>query len=331
MVSRQLMETTLRQMRSDLSDAFGDATEPAEEARIDAEIKKLDRKLRKITQMELNDAAALVAGAADDLMGVIRSAKTGALDGFLEPVARGVARLRVQIEEAANQETGQTRETAKTEDPGVDPPLPAPEPSAPPPDGPAQPPTGIPEVIRSKDFTKLKAEYAAEWLSCQIRADKRAVIDRSVENLKAGKARYEQAAAPFNGMPWHFVGIIHAMEAGFSFKGHLHNGDSLQERTVRVPRGRPPSNPPFTWEASARDALLFKGFNRVTDWSEPSLLYLWETYNGLGYRFKGLRTPYLWSFSNLYSKGRYIADGVFDPNAVSKQCGAAVLLKALLG
>ena len=71
------------------------------------------------------------------------------------------------------------------------------------------------------------------------------------------------------------------------------------------------------------------GYDSETDWSGPHILYLLEKYNGFGYRFKELRTPYLWSYSNLYSKGRYVADGVFDPNAVSKQCGAATMLKAL--
>lgn len=42
-----------------------------------------------------------------------------------------------------------------------------------------------------------------------------------------------------------------------------------------------------------------------------------------------MRSPYLWSYSNHYSKGKYVRDRVFDPEAVSDQCGAAVLLKAL--
>ncbi|MEO1207489.1 MAG: hypothetical protein AAFV45_14275 [Pseudomonadota bacterium] len=52
--------------------------------------------------------------------------------------------------------------------------------------------------------------------------------------------------------PWYFVAIIHAMEASFSFRSHLHNGDSLRRRTVHVPRGRPDVwNPPNDWETSA--------------------------------------------------------------------------------
>ena len=60
------------------------------------------------------------------------------------------------------------------------------------------------------------------------------------------------------------------------------------------------------------------------------MLYQLERYNGFGYRKRGLVTPYLWSFSNLYIKGKFVADGHFDPNAVSKQCGAALMLKAVL-
>jgi lysozyme family protein len=51
----------------------------------------------------------------------------------------------------------------------------------------------------------------------------------------------------------------------------------------------------------------------------------------MGYRRRGVPSPYLWSFSNLYTKGKFVADGHFDANAVSAQCGAAVMLKALQG
>jgi len=62
------------------------------------------------------------------------------------------------------------------------------------------------------------------------------------------------------------------------------------------------------------------------------VLYKLEAYNGWGYR--GLQspipTPYLWSFSNHYTRGKYVADGKYSPTATSQQCGAAVLLKRLV-
>jgi hypothetical protein len=73
-----------------------------------------------------------------------------------------------------------------------------------------------------------------------------------------------------------------------------------------------------------------KKFDRQADWSLPSVLFRWERYNGMGYRIRGLASPYLWSFSNHYEKGKFVRDGVFDPEAVSRQCGAATLLKHLV-
>ena len=73
------------------------------------------------------------------------------------------------------------------------------------------------------------------------------------------------------------------------------------------------------------------GLNKWTDWSVPGLLYKLEGYNGFGYRNKHpeVLSPYLWSFSNHYSKGKFVADGTWSPVAVSKQCGAAVLLRRM--
>jgi lysozyme family protein len=123
---------------------------------------------------------------------------------------------------------------------------------------------------------------------------------------------------------------MHGLECGYDFNRHLHNGDSLAAATVRVPAGRPPNWVPGSrWEDSAIDALKLKKFDRVDEWSLPRVLYALEAFNGFGYRTKGIRSPYLWSFSNLYNKGKYIRDGVYDANAVSQQLGSAVLLKHL--
>jgi lysozyme family protein len=61
-----------------------------------------------------------------------------------------------------------------------------------------------------------------------------------------------------------------------------------------------------------------------------SVLQHLERYNGLGYRNKGIYSPYLWSFTNHYIEGKYIADGVWSATAVSKQVGCAAILKELL-
>jgi len=122
----------------------------------------------------------------------------------------------------------------------------------------------------------------------------------------------------------------HSLESGCDFTRHLHNGDPPQRAHDAGAEGQAVAGePPFTWEQSAEDALRMKGFVGQTDWSLASMLFRWEQFNGMGYRLRGLPTPYLWSFSNIYDQGLFVADHVFDPQATSQQCGAAVLLKRL--
>ncbi len=119
------------------------------------------------------------------------------------------------------------------------------------------------------------------------------------------------------------------MEASLSFSRHLRNGDPLTGRTVNVPGGRPvDGHPPFSWEHSAADALRFQRMANLSDWSLPATLYRLEGYNGYGYHLvkPPVNSPYLWSFSNHYTRGKFIRDHVFDRKAISLQCGAAVVL-----
>lgn len=175
----------------------------------------------------------------------------------------------------------------------------------------------------------LRAEYLDLFQSCVV-TKKPDQVDATVDRIDANATRYHAVADPV-AIPWYVVGFIHYLEASLSFRRHLHNGDPLNARTVHVPKGRPRSGkPPFTWEASARDAIRYEGLDKVTDWSLTGTLYQLEKYNGFGYRLHGIHSPYLWSFSNHYTRGKYAADGKFDPDLVSTQIGAAVLLRVMV-
>ncbi len=176
----------------------------------------------------------------------------------------------------------------------------------------------------------LRQQYQTLFSACVVNPSRVGTVNSIIARIMPNQGRYQSVAAPL-GIPWYFVAVIHNMECGLNFNGHLHNGDPLTARTVHDPAGRPPDGqPPFTWQQSANDALSSHRPSIVnqTDWSLPAILYRLEGYNGFGYRglTPPLNTPYLWSFSNQYSSGKFIADHVFDPNAVSSQCGAAVIL-----
>lgn len=178
---------------------------------------------------------------------------------------------------------------------------------------------------------KLKQEYINLYKTVQIDKKHLAVINYRVQTIIKAKSRY-QAVEKETRVPWWFIAIIHSLECSNSFSSHLHNGDSLKAKTIRVPKGRiPGKNPPYTWEESAIDALKLTALSAKKDFSLPAVLFNLEGYNGFGYRqyHPEVKSPYLWSFTNHYQKGKYVADGKFDKEAVSKQIGAVCLLKAM--
>lgn len=186
-----------------------------------------------------------------------------------------------------------------------------------------------PPISSHARFDELAGEYRALFDTCTLDADKEQLIQLQLRKITPGGMRY-RALGEKLGIPWTFIAIVHSLECGCDFRLHLHNGDPLSARTTHVPKGRPQAGePPFTWEESAEDALRMKGYVGQSDWSLAAMLFRWETFNGMGYRMRGLASPYLWSFSNIYTGGLFVADHVFDPAARSKQCGAAVLLKRL--
>lgn len=185
-------------------------------------------------------------------------------------------------------------------------------------------------LSRAKDFASLKGEYMRMFNSIRLRPQFAESADWHLAMMRKSRGRYD-AVGELTGVPWHFIAVIHALESSFNFRAHLHNGDfPLTARTRQVPAGRPLKwLPPSDWESSARDALRLLGFTGQLDWSLERTLYRLEAYNGLGYRSLGVPTPYLWSFSNHYDRGKYVADGKFSATARSQQCGAAVMLKLL--
>jgi uncharacterized protein (TIGR02594 family) len=180
-------------------------------------------------------------------------------------------------------------------------------------------------------FQTAKPIYDALWSEMVIKPDKVAAADAIVRKILTNKARYQGVEAA-TAVPWYAIALIHNMEASLNFKCHLHNGDPLTARTTHVPAGRPVSgSPPFTWEQSATDALQYDGLAHQGDWSIARIAFRLEGFNGWGYWnfHSDVKTPYLWSYSNLYTRGKYTADGKWSATAVSDQCGAMVLLNRM--
>ena len=292
---------------ADVVNRLNVATDESEISSLTTARDQIQTQIDLVNQQGLLAAAGAVATAVTALQDTIATART-------DPVGEFVDLINGHLNQLGVTHDGVHADVA---------PSPAPHPSA-------LAPTGATPVSHSTRFADLAAEYSTMFNACSIRSDKAALVQQSLAILRGNQTRYASVAASFHHMPWYFVGIIHGLEGSFNFKTHLHNGDPLSGRTTHVPAGRPPTGtPPFTWEASAQDALAFENFDRESDFTLPKVLFLFEHYNGMGYRQFGLASPYLWSFSNHYVKGKFGQDGRFDPDLVSKQVGAATFLKAL--
>lgn len=172
----------------------------------------------------------------------------------------------------------------------------------------------------------LATDNAARWAKAKLtRGPELASV---AKRLVAAKARY-QAVAASTGVPWFFIAVAHERESSQSWTGSLAQGDPWNRKSTHVPAGRGPFS---SWEAAAVDALVncspFAARNK--DWSVGGTLAMLEKYNGVGYANKGLPSPYVWSGTDQYSRGKYVADGKFDPNVVDKQLGCAGLIMAMM-
>lgn len=178
-------------------------------------------------------------------------------------------------------------------------------------------------------LARYSAGYLREWDGLEISPRRRGAVAASVERMIAGRARYDTVSQR-TGVPWWVVAIIHKMECDLSFKKHLHNGDPLTKRTWQVPAGRPRVwGPDSTWEDSAVDAIRYDGLDKVQSWTIPTIAFALEKFNGFGYQIRGAPNPYLWSFTNRYVKGKFVADHTWDGSAVSQQSGGMALLKMM--
>lgn len=167
----------------------------------------------------------------------------------------------------------------------------------------------------------------------KIRPEMSKALERFREKVMRNKARYEQVSQATN-VPWYLIAAIHERESGGNFNTYLHNGDPLGKPTVHVPVGKLF----YDWETAAIDAINSMGLTQklglTPETKDMGLLLTYaERYNGLGYRRPELGTtsPYVYSGTNMYEKGKYVRDGVYDPNAVDKQLGVAAMILALNG
>ncbi len=175
------------------------------------------------------------------------------------------------------------------------------------------------------DMAALKAKNEVRWASAIPTRNFVAVAKSLVAD--AAKAQYI-TVQNYTGVPWFVIAVLHERESEQRWTASLAQGDPWNMVSTHVPKGRGPF---LSWVAAAIDALIncppYAAGNK--DWSVGGTLTLLEEYNGLGYAGRDIPSPYIWSGTDQYTSGKFIADHVFRADVIDVQLGCAGLLMAM--
>ena len=179
------------------------------------------------------------------------------------------------------------------------------------------------------DLNALTRANADRWAKAKLTRE--ADFTRPAKVAVANKGRY-LAIARAAGMPdiaWVFIAVSHYRESSQDFSRSLAQGDPWNMVSTHVPSGRGPFK---SFEDAAVDALVKCSpyAARLKDWSIGGMLTNLERFNGIGYANRVLPTAYVWSGTDQYVKGKFLADGVFDPNKDDAQLGVAGLILTMM-
>lgn len=173
-------------------------------------------------------------------------------------------------------------------------------------------------------FDVLKAEYLALLSKAKITRASEAK-SRAAEIIKL-KPHYAPVSEK-TGVPIIWLMAINERESGSSLLSYLGNGQRLNRVTTIVPKGR---GPWADWPSGAVDGLTCEHLVGLNGWDWPFSLYHEEAWNGFGPRDHGKHTGYLWSGTDVYTGGKYVADGIWNPNFSDPQLGTVPIMLALI-
>jgi|SRR5882672_1451145 len=188
------------------------------------------------------------------------------------------------------------------------------------------------------DLKALRNTEMARWKAAKILPVYQHLLGTVAQRLVNAKHRYQLVEAVTH-VPWPVIAVVHERESSQSWSASLAQGDPWNRVSIHVPRGRGPFH---SWEEAAEDALIHCApfAAKWQDWTIGGALVLLDEYNGLGYangpfdhatghRYPPQASPYIWASTDQYHKGKYIADGHFDPEAIDHQLGCAAMLLSM--
>lgn len=176
-------------------------------------------------------------------------------------------------------------------------------------------------------FDQVKKGYANLWDQAQVKSQFNSIAMQTAKRVMNHEDVFKQVEDATD-VPWFMIGAWLYRESNIDLNTYLGNGQSLHRVTSEVPAGRGPFD---SFLAGAVDAIKLEGLDKLgkVRWTLEFCLYGTEKLNGFGYFTHGINSPYLWSWTSLYTHGKFTSDHGFDPNFTDPQGGVAAILKAL--
>lgn len=149
---------------------------------------------------------------------------------------------------------------------------------------------------------------------------------RTAERIIPSLPLYKAISAQTN-VPVTWLAAINERESSTNFHTYFGNGDPLNRVTRHVPKGRGPFK---TWDLGCLDALHQMGLVGLPNWTLDFFGYQSIRYNGFGYdEYHNEISPYFVGGTDLQTKGKYTADGHFNPYVMDSQLGTLAIYAAL--
>lgn len=181
-------------------------------------------------------------------------------------------------------------------------------------------------TIEQGSFSKPDWNYIAKNISLDAEINKLEYLKNICEKILQDRERFQKIEVSTD-VPWKLIAAICFMESSLNFTKNFLNGQPLNQVTTIKPLHRGPWE---TFEDSAIEGLRGVSGRSKNYWTFGNQLSFAESYNGKGYRGRGIYSSYVTAYTNFsQEKGKYVRDGVFDLEKLVTRPGVAAIILML--
>ena len=183
-------------------------------------------------------------------------------------------------------------------------------------------------------FQSMESNYVELNAHASIVPSRERELSIACEGLIRNKAIYVRLGLESDVPPAALMALS-SREMNGDIHCYLGNGQRLTMRTTIVPKNRGPF--PDTHDgfvAGGMDALRLDGWTEITKqygkWTLPLFAYFTEEWNGWGYRYRRIPSPYVYGATTVQRPGKFVRDGVFDSSVMDPQLGTLAIVEELV-